>query len=86
MHFSGTPSFIPGQQHHIQQSQMVHFHNALQGGPVPGAMNPGAQAPQAPQAPQGGMLNIGGPTGQNGAGSGAVRSGAKGAAGGFQQQ
>ncbi|KAH8945362.1 hypothetical protein BDL97_12G037600 [Sphagnum fallax] len=83
MHFSGMPSFIPGQQHHIQQSQMVHFHNALQGGPVPGAMNPGAQAPQAPQ---GGMLNIGGPTGQNGAGSGAVRSGAKGAAGGFQQQ
>ncbi|CAK9198824.1 unnamed protein product [Sphagnum troendelagicum] len=83
MHFSGMPSFIPGQQHHIQQSQMVHFHNALQGGPVPGAMNAGAQAPQASQ---GGMLNIGGPTGQNGAGSGAVRSGAKGAAGGFQQQ
>jgi hypothetical protein len=48
MHFSGTPSFIPGQQHHIQQSQMVHFHNALQGGPVPGAMNPGGSGPSGP--------------------------------------
>ncbi|KAH9559096.1 hypothetical protein CY35_06G041800 [Sphagnum magellanicum] len=80
MHFSGAPgSFLPGQQHQHQQSQM-HFHNTLPGGLAPGSMNSGAQPPQ------GGIPNSTGPTGQNGGSSGGVRAGGKGAAGGFQQQ
>ncbi|CAK9229777.1 unnamed protein product [Sphagnum jensenii] len=80
MHFSGAPgSILPGQQHQHQQPQM-HFHNTLPGGLAPGSMNSGAQPPQ------GGIPNSTGPTGQNGASSGGVRAGGKGAAGGFQQQ